>query len=231
MPKWSCHIKCQVTSNILHQIFLMFVHIVFRFNRQACAVESAARWHRDRNVYILFASQCGVYKNGTTPLLFQMLNRYPNIHFRTMNLWRFSYGTPLYEWMKTNQIFQSKYIVEHIADIFRFCTLYKFGGLYLDLDIIVLGNLDVLGEDYVGDDWYEVANNAVIHVNTYGIGREVMERCLRYIRMVFLHCSRFFYVCNLYFLCAQSFFSQQFPFSEVSSKISFQTIIPQTGRL
>lgn len=58
-------------------------------------------------------------------------------------------------------------------------TLYKFGGLYLDLDVIVLKNMDYLGEDFVGDDCYGVANNAVMHASVNGSGREVMDKSLR----------------------------------------------------
>lgn len=149
------------------------------YDRQACAIESAALWNPLRSIFVLFPSPVGVYKNGTTPQLIEILNKYPNIQFRTMNLWRYSYETPLFEWIKTNEIFKSGYLIEHISDIFRVVTLYKFGGLYLDLDVIVLKNMDYLGEDYVGDDWYGVANNAVMHASVNGTGREVMEKSLR----------------------------------------------------
>lgn len=96
-----------------------------------------------------------------------------------MNLWRFSDQTPLSKWMKNNTIFESHYLIEHISDIFRVVTLYKYGGLYLDLDVIVMKNTDELGEDFIGDDWFEVANNAVLHANTFGIGHNIMDKSLR----------------------------------------------------
>lgn len=149
------------------------------FDREACAIESTARWNPNRSIFILFPSPVGVYKNGTKPQLIEILTKYPNIHFRTMNLWRFSYQTPLFEWLKTDEIFKSEYLIEHISDIFRMVTLLKYGGLYLDLDVILLKNMDYLGEDFIGDDWDSVANNAVIHARVNGTGRKLTEKFLR----------------------------------------------------
>lgn len=112
---------------------------------------------------------------------------YPNIHMRNMNLWRYSIGTPINEWMKTNQLFESNYLFEHIADIFRMVTLHKFGGYCMDLDVVVQKNIDDLGENFIGNDWGSVVNTAFLHLNNHGIGKRILQQ---YFRQV---CYKFFF--------------------------------------
>lgn len=37
---------------------------------------------------------------------------------------------------------KSKYFTSHLSDVLRFLTLWKFGGIYLDMDMIVLKSLE-----------------------------------------------------------------------------------------
>lgn len=107
------------------------------------------------------------------------LKKYKNIHFRNMDLWQYSIDTPVTDWVKTNKLFRSNFLYEHMSDYLRAVTLYKFGGLYMDLDIVVQKSLKDLGEDFIGDDWANVVAGGVMHLNNFGIGREVSERYLK----------------------------------------------------
>lgn len=127
----------------------------------------------------MFTSPVGVDESKPLPEFFDILTKYSNIHFRNMNLWRFSQGTPIFEWLKTDQLFESPYVFEHMSDILRAVTLHKFGGFYLDLDVVVQKDMDNLGEDFIPNDWSDVINGAVMHLNNYGIGKEVAEKYLR----------------------------------------------------
>lgn len=76
-------------------------------------------------------------------------------------------------------MFESAFLFEHMSDILRAITLYRYGGFYMDLDVIVQKNVDGLGDDFVGDDWDDVVNGAVLHLNNYGIGKRVADTFLR----------------------------------------------------
>lgn len=115
------------------------------------------------------------------PQFYNKLQAYGNVHVRNMNLWRYSFETPLFDWLKGNQLFDSTYLFEHMSDIVRAMTLYKYGGYHFDLDVIVQKNIDGLGEDFIGDDWSTVVNGAVLHFNNYGIGREISQRFFGYL--------------------------------------------------
>lgn len=147
--------------------------------RQACAIESAAMRNPNRDIFVLFASPVGVKQSGCSNEFIEVLLKYPNIHLRNLNLWRYLFQTPVFEWIKTNALFESEYLFEHMADMLRIVTLFKYGGFYMDLDVIVMKNVDDVGENFVVNDWYDVANNAVLHLKNYGIGRELTQRTLK----------------------------------------------------
>lgn len=148
-------------------------------DRQACAIESAARLHPNHDIVVLFVSPVGLKDNDVIPQNYKHLQSFKNIHWRTVNLWRYASGTKLYEWLMTDELFESSFVFEHMSDIVRALSLYRYGGYHMDLDVIVLKNMDELGENFVGDDWGDVINAAVMHLNNYGIGREAIELFFR----------------------------------------------------
>lgn len=156
-----------------------FISLSLFSGRQACAIESTALWNIDRDIFVIFASPVAIQKNGMLPPYIDELRKYKNIHFRNMNLWQYSIDTPVADWVKTNKLFRSNFLYEHMSDYLRAVTLYKFGGLYMDLDIVVKKNLKDLGEDFIGDDWGDVVAGGVMHLNNFGIGREISERYLK----------------------------------------------------
>lgn len=128
---------------------------------------------------MLFVSPVGLKDNDVIPQNYKHLQSFKNIHWRTVNLWRYASGTKLYEWLMTDELFESSFVFEHMSDIVRALSLYRYGGYHMDLDVIVLKNMDELGENFVGDDWGDVINAAVMHLNNYGIGREAIELFFR----------------------------------------------------
>ncbi|XP_031639230.1 lactosylceramide 4-alpha-galactosyltransferase-like [Contarinia nasturtii] len=146
--------------------------------KQACAIESAARLNPNRDIFVIFASPVGINDHENLPPYIDTLWKYENIHFRNMNLWQYSMDTPVEDWSKTNKLFQSNYLYEHMSDYLRALTLYKFGGFYLDLDVVVQKNFDDLGEDFVVDDWGTVLATSIIHLKNNGVGWEIARRYL-----------------------------------------------------
>lgn len=68
---------------------------------------------------------------------------------------------------------------EHLSDVLRAVTLLKYGGFYLDLDVVVQKSFDNLEENFIGNDWSEVVAGGVMHLNNYGIGSYVIEKYLK----------------------------------------------------
>lgn len=151
------------------------------FRRQACAIESAAKWNPNRDIFILFASPVGFSNNGTVSPIIQALQSYPNIHFRTLNLHTYSENTPAEQWFKTDEIFLSNYLVAHMADYLRFLTLYKFGGIYFDLDVVIQRNLDSLPANFAGAEASNYVAIGALGFNSSDAGHEIVEMIVRFV--------------------------------------------------
>lgn len=160
-------------------LFKKFIKLHRNFTRQACAIESTAKQNPNRDIFVLFVSPVGVNRIGSLPQYFDIFLNYPNIHLRTLDLSRFSYRTPIFEWLETNQLFESEFMHEHLSDVLRAVTLLKYGGFYLDLDVVVQKSFDHLGENFIGNDWSEVVAGGVMHLNNYGIGSYVIRKYLK----------------------------------------------------
>lgn len=128
---------------------------------------------------MLFISPVGLKDDEHFPKYYDKLQSFKNIHWRNVNLWRYAHGTELFDWFQTGKLFNSWYLFEHMSDIVRALSLFKYGGYHLDLDVIVLKSFDDLEEDFIADDWSYFVNGAVIHLNNYGIGRTVLQEFFR----------------------------------------------------
>ncbi|KXJ71251.1 hypothetical protein RP20_CCG021053 [Aedes albopictus] len=152
--------------------------------RQACAIESAARMNPDWNAFVLFASPVGFRNRSALPLL-DALHAYPNINLRYVNLSTYAQHTPLEDWMRSGEIFRSKYMNSHLSDIMRYLTLFKYGGTYLDLDVVVLKSFNDMEPNYAGAESARWVAAGVMNFEPDGRGHELAEMCVRDLLMNF----------------------------------------------
>ncbi|XP_076266976.1 lactosylceramide 4-alpha-galactosyltransferase-like [Rhynchophorus ferrugineus] len=147
--------------------------------RQACAVESAALTNPERMVYLLYLSP-GTFSSASTESsrIIKALQFYPNIKFLRVNMDRFVEGSPVNDLWKSRKIHTGKYALSHTSDVLRYLLLWKYGGIYADLDVVVIKNLDPIPENFAGaqDDVYLASG--VMGFNKYGIGHKHVESCL-----------------------------------------------------
>lgn len=80
-------------------------HILNLTTRQACSIESAALNNPDYQIFFLFASP--TFMPIVLDPITEALLSYPNVHFRQLNIWRFSKDTSIENWLKTGSIFSS----------------------------------------------------------------------------------------------------------------------------
>lgn len=103
--------------------------------RQGCAIESAANLNPNLKIFVLFVS-ANFVNNGSDVI--NTLNTYKNINLRYIDFIRYSDKTPLQDFVMSNTIFTSHWPVSHTSDLLRYLTLWKFGGTYLDLDVVLM---------------------------------------------------------------------------------------------
>lgn len=109
------------------------------------------------------------------------LKSYPNVHIRNINPYNLSKGTLAEQWIKEDRIFTSRSYRFHISDYLRIITLSKFGGIYFDLDMIILKNLDDLPPNFTSREnpRRNYVNNSSLGFKIKGIGRILLEMLLR----------------------------------------------------
>lgn len=59
-------------------------------------------------------------------------------------------------------------------------SLYKWGGTYLDLDVIVKKSFDQIEPNYAGAESENFVAAGLINFDHTGLGHEIAEHCLRY---------------------------------------------------
>lgn len=101
------------------------------------SVEAAARMNPEIPVYLIFTTDANEVKLNRSKFT-DVLQTYNNIHIRYGNIYEFGAGTVLQDFMNDGEWKKSKHMLEHISDIIRALAVYKYGGLYLDLDVLML---------------------------------------------------------------------------------------------
>ncbi|XP_040401015.1 lactosylceramide 4-alpha-galactosyltransferase isoform X1 [Cygnus olor] len=106
-----------------------------------CSVESAARTHPGTRVVVLMKGLAK--RNASLPNHwgFSLLSCFPNVEIRPLDLPELFSGTPLAKWYSQAHQRWEPYFFPILSDACRIAIMWKFGGIYLDTDFIVLKNL------------------------------------------------------------------------------------------
>ncbi|XP_072391096.1 lactosylceramide 4-alpha-galactosyltransferase-like [Diabrotica undecimpunctata] len=147
--------------------------------RQACAVESAARINPNFDVYLLFTSP-GVlkYEGDESDRILMALLRYNNLKLLHLDYDKYTKGTPLEELYSSGKVDNSYYAQSHASDVLRYLTLWKYGGIYLDLDVIVTQSLEDIPPNYAGIESDKNVAAGVLSFDATGKGHTMAESCV-----------------------------------------------------
>lgn len=145
-----------------------------------------AKWNPHRDIFVLFAAPVEHISNETISPIINALQFYPNIQLRNVNPITYSIGTPAQDWIKTNRIFLSSYLDTHLSEYLRFLTLYKFGGIHIDLDMIVLANFDHLPLNFAGAESNNHTNIGAIGFGSDRLGHRIIEMVLRFVDFIII---------------------------------------------
>jgi hypothetical protein len=105
--------------------------------RQVCAIESAAKMNPEYKVHLLYS--CPIHDRlEDSSEYVQTMFTYPNVNLWKLETKRHFSKTPLEKWNFKAAMTSSHWPKEHASDVLRFLTLWKYGGTYLDMDIVIL---------------------------------------------------------------------------------------------
>ncbi|XP_007502858.2 lactosylceramide 4-alpha-galactosyltransferase [Monodelphis domestica] len=106
-----------------------------------CSVESASRTHPRASVVVLMKGLAGSNSSLPRNLGVSLLSCFPNVEFRALDLAGLFQGTPLAGWYASIAHLWQPYLLPVLSDAARIALMWKFGGVYLDTDFIVLRSL------------------------------------------------------------------------------------------
>jgi lactosylceramide 4-alpha-galactosyltransferase len=154
---------------------------------QCCSVESAAKHHPNRPVQLFVRPQEYCSDGSTTlspftkynPSWLQVLSQYPNMSIILLNEKNYFFGTAMEDWYNNKKWRESPFERAHLSDYVRILSLYKGGGLYLDLDILTLKpyNGDIFRNFLVyGSARMDHISNGAMHMDLgHWLSEEIMQ--------------------------------------------------------
>lgn len=169
--RYQCICKKTTFNPIIYIILIL---------RQACSIESAAKSNPHANIWTLFTSPVGIVrKNSTNSAVLKALDAYRNIRLRNLDLWQYAKGTPAEKWVLQPDLLESKYLFAHTSDFLRLLSLYKFGGTYLDLDVMVVKSFANLSQNYCGVESSNYIASGVLSFDAQHTGHFIVEQILK----------------------------------------------------
>ena len=108
--------------------------------KQCCAVESVAKHNPGRSVQLLISGDRLDVANG--PWMDILKDHYSNVEIISVDNDKYFSGSPFELWYEKGEWRQSRFRIAHLSDYIRLVSLYRHGGLYMDLDYVVLKPLN-----------------------------------------------------------------------------------------
>lgn len=111
-----------------------------------------------------------------TPLMKTVLT-YSNVQFNILDLIEFSLGSPFEEFIASGNLQASHFVVSHTSDVLRLLILWKYGGTYLDMDMVVRKKLDSsLPSNFACEDVANIVNGAILKLDNTKQGKWLAEK-------------------------------------------------------
>lgn len=147
-------------------------------SREACAIESAAKANPNWDVNVFFMGPPSELFLQST--IYKLLKKKNNVHFYRVNIVEFVKDTPL-ENLLPSQIIEinKNWCLQSLAGMIKYLALYKYGGMYLDLDVITVKSFDSLSANWVAFQDTGVCGSAAFALSKNGVGRKLAEIIIR----------------------------------------------------
>ncbi|ORY49453.1 hypothetical protein BCR33DRAFT_847427 [Rhizoclosmatium globosum] len=150
-----------ISPQIPKQIFFLHYNNELQQPRRLCSIESAARQNPDHRI-IIYAKRKNTFETKIKKWRKNAgLDR--RLVVKELKWGDAMVDTPLFEWWKERKWARSKWPEQNLGNAFRLGMLWKFGGVYSDLDIISVNPVKELGRTVARQD-KKNTNNAFFSV-------------------------------------------------------------------
>lgn len=90
----------------------------------------------------------------------------------------FIHGTPMEILEQNANVYRSYWPAVHLADVIRMLILYKYGGIYLDSDVIVMKSFRELHPVFISSEESDFLNNGAMGTTHDGFGHEFFNEMI-----------------------------------------------------
>jgi hypothetical protein len=133
------------------------------------------------NVFVLFLTPSNHVRLKNWPLFKSILD-YKNVHLRFFHMEDIIRDTVVAEFVTHDVIHNSKWQVLHTSDTLRYALLYKYSGIYLDLDVIVRKSISEIAlSNFACLEDMDSVNNAIIKLNGDDSAKAIGDLLLKYV--------------------------------------------------
>ncbi|KAL5279635.1 hypothetical protein ACFFRR_003931 [Megaselia abdita] len=142
--------------------------------RQVCSIESAAKNNPNLDIFVLFTSPRYISPDVLSTEIWRLKLTYKNIFLRNNDMWEYTKNSSAVDFMESGGLFDSKFLPVHMSDFLRLLSIWKYGGIYMDTDIIVKRTFENLPLNYGGIEEHGVdLNNGLLSLAPNGNGHEI----------------------------------------------------------
>lgn len=113
--------------------------------------------------------------------MIKLLNEFPNVFLRNVNMTLFANGTPMESLERSAKVYQSNVVAVHLSDVVRLLVLYRYGGIYMDMDMVALRSYDDLPTNFFAMEYDGYLNNGALGISRTGFGHQLYEKILRFV--------------------------------------------------
>lgn len=153
--------------------------------RQTCAVESTARMNPNHSIYILHTCPLDEDFYKKSPKYIQELMSYSNVHMVQLNMSEFFIRTNVEDLFFGGKFEVSRHPIEHVSDVMRLLTLWRYAGTYMDIDVVTIRPIEELGTNYAGWQDGNTIATGVLNFDEAGFGHQVLTHCLEELQKKF----------------------------------------------
>lgn len=133
----------------------------------------------DRQIYFLIKTSLNFLDYPANHFVRSILSC-PNVHLKYFNVFETAQRTPIERWIQNSTLFRSLSLNAHVSDVYRLIILWRYQGIYLDLDTLSLKNFDKVPMNFacIENEKANKIGNAFMGVEG-DVGKKFIEMSLK----------------------------------------------------
>lgn len=160
-----------------NSIFFVEATCTYLSWREACSVESAARANPDTPINLFFTKS--ISQNRLKNSILSTLLSLPNVQVARIHLVEHAQRTPLYGPLKKGLI--NRELNMGISELLKYLTVFKYGGTYLALDVLVTNSFSQYEANFVVKKTNTRVSTDVFSFSSNDNGRKLANLAFKYV--------------------------------------------------